>query len=239
MFIALPSLFNAWPRYDEAVKTGEWVRTSKPIRKEAQEKRKHEWIWSKERNLFRCLQCHTTAFFTNRLKECIPVPTPPEGISPYLPDKLHSSHILWDITRQDGDPIWFCSRCGQYAYKRIKNLFEACRGQLVEHSSPWCRLQRLKKGAYPNTNKFWAKPNLSMRSIKQHQEDAAQTATLDKVRSEPPHAGRLLAPPIFHVGSGFDMCSEFDEHMAQGPEEVEEVDPAFELDFFGSNSFVH
>ena len=119
------------------------------------------------------LQCLTTAFCTNRLKECIPVPVPPIGTSPCLPDKLHASHILWDITKQDLDPIWFCSRCGQYAFKRIKHILEQCRGPLKEKSSPWYRLQCLKRGAYPNTGKCWAKPNLSMRSIKQHQHDAA------------------------------------------------------------------
>ena len=36
---------------------------------------------------------------------------------------------------------------------------------------------------------------------------------------------------------GQDMWSDFSDHMAQGTVEVEEVDPAFELDFYGSDPF--
>ena len=81
-----------------------------------------------------------------------------------------------------------------------------------------------------------------MRSIKQHQEDAANTTLIKEVRSEPPHAGRPFAPSMFHANmdDGFNMWSEFDEHMAhQGPiEPDEDVDRAFELEFYGSDNFV-
>ena len=79
-----------------------------------------------------------------------------------------------------------------------------------------------------------------MRSIKQHQEDAANTTQI-KVRSEPPLA-RPVAPSMIHVDmdDGFNMWSEFDNHMAhQGPKELDEdVDRAFELEFYGSDNFV-
>ena len=54
MFIALASLFSNWPKYNEAIKTGIWTPSEKPQKREAQVRRKHVWIWSKERNLFRC-----------------------------------------------------------------------------------------------------------------------------------------------------------------------------------------
>ena len=162
-------------------------------------------------------------------------------MSPYLPDKLHSSHILWDITKQDDkcDPIWFCTRCGQYAYKRIKHLFEPCRGPLKENTSPWYRLQCLKRGAYPNTGEFWAQPNLSMRSVKQHQADAALTTATIKVPNEQP-AALVSEPSMLHVSMeeyGQDMWAEYANHLThQGPAEVEDVDLAFELDFYGSDA---
>ena len=82
LFVALASLFNLWPKYKEAVKAGTWAQPEKPQKRVAQERRKHEWVWSVERNLFRCSKCHITAFCTRRLLECIPVPSPPHWETP-------------------------------------------------------------------------------------------------------------------------------------------------------------
>ena len=78
-----------------------------------------------------------------------------------------------------------------------------------------------------------------MRSIKQHQDDAARKTVNTKVPSEPPLA-LSVAPPMLHVDmadDGLDMWSEFNDHMAhQGPIEPEDVDRAFELEFYGSDA---
>ena len=236
MFIALASLFSNWPKYNEAINTGIWTPSEKPQKREAQVRRKHVWIWSKERNLFRCEKCHSTAFCTTKLLECIPVPEPPQGKSPYMPDRLHPSHVVWDITKEDKDPIWYCSRCGQYAYRRFKNMLEPCRGPLEKKSSPWYRLQKLKEGRYPNTGQIWAKPTLSLRSFKGHA-DELSTKVL-KVRSEPPPVACVSAPSTLHVSmEDMGMWSDFADHMTHGAVEVEELDPAFELDFYGSELF--
>ena len=80
-----------------------------------------------------------------------------------------------------------------------------------------------------------------MSPINQHQYDAARTTTHKKVPSEPPLA-RPVAPPMIRVDmaeDGFDMWSEFNDHMAhQGPIEPEDVDRAFELEFYGSDELV-
>merc|ERR1712194_252957 len=116
----------------------------------------------------------------------IPVPTPPEGMSPYMPDKLHPSHVVWDITRGDLDPVWYCGTCGQYAYKRCKNMLAPCRGPLEVGTPPWYRLNFLREGRYPpnkKTGQLWAKPTLALRSISY----AEQTSTAKvPIISEPP-----------------------------------------------------
>ena len=180
-------------------------------------------MWSVERNLYRCAKCHTTAYCTRRLLECIPVPSPPQGETPYFSDKLHSSHILWDITRQDNDPLWFCSRCGNYAYKRIKNLEQPCDGLLKERTPACYRLQLLRGGSYPNTKKFWAQPKLAVRSIKGYPADLGLASKpVQEVTSCKPPAAQVGPPAMFHVDMealGHDMWSEFDDHMAQGAAE--------------------
>ena len=80
-----------------------------------------------------------------------------------------------------------------------------------------------------------------MRSIKQHQDDTARKTVITKVPSEPPLAP-FSAPPMLHadmVDYGLDMWSEFNDHMAhQGPIEPEDVDRAFEFEFYGSDELV-
>ena len=96
-----------------------------------------------------------------------------------------------------------------------------------------------QSGAYPNTGKFWAQPNLSMRSIKQHQDDTARKTVTTKVPSEPPLAP-VSAPPMLQANMadyGFDMWSEYNDHMThQERKEVEDVDRAFQLEFFVSDA---
>ena len=127
-----------------------------------------------------------------------------------------------------------------YAFKRIKQLLEPCSGPLKEKTPPWYRLQLLKGGSYPSTGIYWAQPKLSYRSIKGHPTDAGEiTKVIQQVPCEPPVAS-VVAPSMIRVDMevcGQDMWSEFDDHMAQGTVEVEEVDPAFELDFYGSDPF--
>merc|ERR1712194_546241 len=100
-----------------------------------QPKRKHDWKWSTERRRFRCSKCHSTAFCTTRLRACLPRPIPPEGISPYIPDRLHTSHVMWAVCKEDKDPMWYCNRCGAYSFKRCKKLSEPCKGSLKEHTA--------------------------------------------------------------------------------------------------------
>ena len=236
MLVALATLFSKWPTYHEAIKTGIWTPSGKPHKREAKLKRKHEWKWSKERKHYRCGKCHSTAYCTTKLLECTPVPEPPEGESPYIPDRMHLSHAIWGISRDDKDPIWFCRRCGHYAFRRCKKLTEVCRGPLAEKSVPWYRLQELKEGKYPNTKEFWAKPTLALRSFKGHAVDLVRPLA-DKVRCEPPRA--VVRPPsMLRVDmEGSDMWADFADHMPNRPDEVEERDFAFDLDFFGSDQF--
>ena len=235
MLVALATVISKWPKYHEAIKNGTWTPSGKPHKREAKFKRKHEWKWSKERKHYRCDKCHSTAYCTTKLMECTPVPEPPEGESPYIPDRMHTSHVIWEICREDRDPIWFCNRCGHYTFKQCKRLLAACRGPLAEKTCPWYRLQSLKEGRYPNTGDFWAKPTLALRSFRGHAVELAKTTPI-QVQSEP-RVG-VPAPSMLQVSmEDSGMWSEFADHMATRPEEEEERDFAFDLDFFGSDPF--
>ena len=119
-------------------------------------------------------------------------------------------------------------------------MLEPRSGPLEEKTPPWYRLQLLKGGSYPSTGIYWAQPKLSYRSIKRHPTDAGEcTHIVQKVPREPPVAS-VVAPSMIHGDMevwGQDMRSESDDHMAQGTVEVEEVDLAFELDYYGSDPF--
>ena len=113
-----------------------------------------------------------------------------------------------------------------------------CSGPLKDKTPPWYRLQLLKGGSYASTGVFWAQPNLSYRSIKGHPMDAGAIAKVIQTKTCEPPAASVLAPAMIRVDMEVqDMWSEFDDHMAQGTVEVEEVDPAFELDFYGFDPF--
>ena len=237
MLVALATLFSKWPKYHEAVKNGTWTLSDKPHKREAKFKRKHVWKWSVERKHYRCDKCHSTAFCTTRLLECTPVPVPPEGESPYIPDRMHTSHVIWEICREDKDPIWFCNRCGAYAFKRCKRLTDECSGPLKERSSPWYRLQGLREGRYPSTGEFWAKPTPALRSFRGHAAELVKISPT-QVLCEPPRVGIPAAPPMLHVSmEDSGMWADFADHAAVRPEEDEERDFAFELDFFGPDPF--
>ena len=154
--------------------------------------------------------------------------TPPEGESPYILDRMHASHIMWEVCKEDKDPLWFCNRCGAYSFKRCKRLTEACSGALKEKSSPWFRLQELRKGIYPNTKVFWAKPTPALRSFRGHAEELVK-APVQLVSDLPPFAPPL-SPSSLRVSLEDD---EFWWDATNRPEEIEERDFAFDLDFFG------
>ena len=56
-----------------------------------------------------------------------------------------------------------------------------------------------------------------------------------QVRSEPPPAAPVSAPSTLHVSmKDMGMWSDFADHMTDGAVAFEELDPAFELEFYGS-----
>ena len=127
--------------------------------------------------------------------------------------------------------MWFCNRCGAYSFKRCKKLTDECSGALKERSIPWYRLQELRKGIYPTTKIFWAKPAPALRSFRGHAEEMVK-APPEKVRSEPP-----LVPPVAPSSLQVSMEDDFLWDATDRPEENEQRDFAFELDFFGPDVF--
>ena len=130
--------------------------------------------------------------------------------------------------------MWYCNRCGAYSFKRCKRLSEACKGSLKEHSSPWYRLQELRKGLYPNTKAFWARPTPALRSFRGHAEEVGQIQVLT-VRGQPPSVPQK-SPSSLRVNLD-DEDDVFPWDATHGHEEAEVRDFAFELGFFGPDVF--